>query len=172
MYKMKKISVLLLMAAAAFFLVTGCQPVAQLYNGNLYKDIKTFPLDVSETTQASLETFEMKTSFDYRTGGPVLSISGTAAMGTHYQLMYDRIKVLNLFLFFLDDSNYVIDGVRLYHGYYVDSDATFPFEQEVPIPAAATQIAVGYEATFTSTDSDGNTGGGEWIYKLPLSGRK
>lgn len=153
-------------------LLTGCQPQANLYIGNLYKDAETFPLNVSETTPATLETFEFRTSFNYRTGGPVLSISGTASMGNHYQLMFGRIRVFDLFLFFLDDNNYVIDGTRLSHVVNADPESTFHFEQEATIPAAATQIALGYEATLTSADSKGANGGGDWIYMLPLSSRK
>ena len=171
MNSLKSNSVLILLLLAVF-LLTGCQPVAQLYNGNVYKDAKTFSLDVTDTTSADLETFEIKTSFSYRTSGPALSISGTVAMGTHYQLMYGRIRVFDLFLFFLDDDNRVIDGARLYNTVNAFPEDTFRFEQELMVPAGATQVALGYEATFTSSDSRGTAGGGDWIYKLPLSSGK
>lgn len=171
MNSLKKSSFIVLVFWVAF-LLTGCQPVAQLYNGNVYKNAKMSPLNVSETTTVTEETFELKTSFNYSTSGTMLSISGTVVMGTHYQLMYDRIKVFDLFLFFLDDSDVVIDGTRLYHAFSAFSYETFSFEQDVTVPAGATKIAMGYEATFNSTDSDGSTGGGDWIYRLPLSSRK
>ena len=171
MHSLKKKTILILFLSTVFFL-TGCQPVAQLYIGNVYKDAKTFPLDVSETTPVTLETFEMKTSFDYRTSGTVFSISGTASLGGHYQTMYGRVKVIDLFLFFLDDNNYVIDGTRLYNAVNAFPEDTFRFNQEMTVPAGATQIALGYEATLSSADSRETAGGGEWIYRVPLSSRK
>ena len=162
----KKRSFLLILAVS--ILTAGCLPVAQIYNGNVFRDAKPYSLAVSKATQVDIETFEFKSSFSYETDGTALSISGTAAMGTHYQLMYGRIRVFDLFLFFLDDNNYVIDGTRLYNAVNADTTGKFPFEQEVMIPAGATQIALGYETSFYSTDTDGGSGGGDWVYLLPL----
>ncbi len=172
MCAIKKISSLLLYLSV-FFFTTGCHPVAKLYNGNVYKDAKIFPLDVAETTPAEFEAFQLKTSFTYSADSSDLAISGTAAMGNHYQLIYERIKDINLFLFFLDDNNYVIDGTRLYNAFNKDSSSTFPFKSKLRIPATATKIALGYEVNMSSSDSEGDpSGGGDWFYRLPLSSVK
>lgn len=168
MHSLPKISAFLLSLLALNFL-TGCQPVANLYIGNFYTDAKTFPLAVSDTAQAELDTFELRSTFSYKTTGNVLSISGTAEFGSHYQLMYEKLNSYNLFLFFLDDNHLVVGGVRLYNGHFIDPDKTFPFDQEVTIPATATQIAMGFEANFSSTESEAGGGGRELIYRLPLS---
>jgi hypothetical protein len=172
--KSLKYFVLLLMLFAVFFLSTGCKPVAQLYIGNVYKDATTFPLDVTQTTPAELKTFEIQTSFTYKKSDQSLSISGTVAMGNHYQFMYETINVFDLFLFFLDDNNRVIDGTQLYHAANADSSDTFPFKQDIAVPTTATQIALGYEASFgpSGADDNGHGGGGRWIYHLPLSSAK
>jgi|GEM_PF-6358856 len=166
----RKSTFLLSLFAVSLFI--GCQPVINLYIGNFYKDATTFPLPVSGTSQAELDTFELRTTFNYTVTGNILSLSGTAELGTHYQLMYDRLNAYNLFLFLLDDNHLVVGGVRLYHGFSIDPGDTFHFDQELTIPPTATQIAIGFEATLASPDSEGGGGGGELMYRLPLSPAK
>ncbi len=90
-----------------FSTVSGCLPTQELYVGNKVT-AEQVPLESNAVRSGTWQTFDLTIDYNFVAKGDVLEISGQAVLGDYQRMVYDIIRSLNIYLFFLDDESRVL----------------------------------------------------------------
>ena len=114
----------------------------------------------------SIENFDIIINYEFTRIGDVLEISGQAALAERYPLLYERLKYLYVYLFFLDDASRVLETVSLAKALTGRTDERLVFSQSLSVPAGAVGISFGYNGEV----QEGGRGdaASHTFYLLPL----
>jgi len=160
----------------ATLILAGCQvqPVATYYRGYKSVNESATPLVRGESHQGQWQTFDMRVDYRADVGQNDISIAGTATLGQYYLMNTNRMRSLDLFLFFLDENSKVMRTVELSNGLMQWPEEILTFNQNVKVPAGASSFAFGYRGeAYHDTGgggekgSDGEGGGVDVFYDLP-----
>ncbi len=154
----KYLIALLLLAA---MILAGCQvqPVETYYRGYKSVNESAKPLVRGDSQMGQWQTFDMQVDYRTRVGQDDLAISGTAKLGQYYLMNTNRLRKLDLYLFFLDDSSKVIKTVELSNGLTLLPEEIIAFNQDVKMPEAASFFAFGYRGEALRDDGGGGDKG-------------
>ncbi len=134
------------------------------YQGNLVTPaMQVVALQESDSMTSSWATFDLTIDYEFMGDDGFMDISGQAVLSEHYQMNYNSISRLYVYLFFLDENSRVLESARLVRSLTGDVDEVMAFSHRYKLPAGATDFSFGYDGmareirTFSS------------FYELPLS---
>ena len=154
-------TVLLIVSCALALLVSGCLQPQALYIGNKVTAEKVeLRKDVPQV--GTWETFDLKIAYDFVVKGQDLDISGQAELGDHQKMVYDHVRSLDIYLFFLDHDSRVLLTEPLDRSFSGSTQRTLFFTRSYKIPDGAKAFSFGYSGQVTEQDGQMS------FYLLPL----
>ena len=157
-------TVLVGFAAMLSLMAQGCVETSMRYHGNAPSpDMSLFVLQKGGVQSGTWQTFDITIDYSYSQNAEGLDISGQAVLSEHYQMNYDGISKLDLFLFFLDEDSRVLETVRIAWSMTGRVTEIMTFSQKLTVPSGAKNLSFGYDGAATADRS-----GGTIFYELPL----
>lgn len=144
----------LLAAIAALFLLSlgGCQNVASFHVGGKVPSADSVPLLTGGPHQGTWDSFEIIIPYTYEQRGSTLDISADCRLGPHYQSLYNRLSRLDLYLYFVDESNTVLATSLLTSAYRQTTDETITFRRTLAIPSGTEGFSFGYQGAVSELE--------------------
>ena len=153
--------VLLVFSCALVLLVSGCLQTQELYIGNKVTAEK-IALGKDSPQVGTWETFDLKIAYEFVVKGQDLDISGQIELGDHQKMVYDNVRSLYIFLFFLDHDSRVLLTEPLDRTFMGSTQQTVSFTRSYKVPAGAKALSFGYSGKVAEQD------GQMTFYLLPL----
>jgi hypothetical protein len=103
---------LVVLSLWTIFTLTGCVPTAELYVG---KTVTAAPVVWLEDAAATgtWQTFDLIINYSYNNDGGLVELTGQGELSQHYQLTYNRVRSLRVYLFLLDAEGMVTETVNI-----------------------------------------------------------
>jgi hypothetical protein len=153
--------VLLIVSCMLALLVSGCLPPQALYIGNQVTAEKV-ALSKDASQVGTWETFDIKIAYKFAVKGDLLEISGQAELGDHQKMVYDHVRSLDIYLFFLDHDSRVLLTEPLDRSLRGSTEQTVSFARSYKIPDGTKALSFGYSGQVAEQD------GQMTFYLLPL----
>jgi len=121
----------------------GCTPVAELYQGKPVDANDIVWLKPAGTGAGNWQTFDMSIDYQVAQDNGLLEVSGQGRLSQHYQLVYQKVRFLTVYLFLLDGDGRVLETVELpvFLGHTED---TFDFKRHLNITDLTKGLSFGY----------------------------
>ncbi len=149
-----------------FFLVSGCVETVSMYHGNKVSNVQVVTLQEGVQNAGTWETFDVVVDYSYLKEGEVLELTGNVELGQSYQMTYDRLRYLDLFLFFTDEGSRVLETVA-FRGFLTNTtDDQRKFTRSYNVPAGTVGFSFGYNGAVGGRD------GHITFSQLPLNNSK
>lgn len=147
-----------------FFLAAGCVNPSLMYHGNsLSSEMSLVILQKGATQSGTWKTFDITIDYEYTQNADVLDVSGKAVLSEHYQMNYNGISRLDIFLFFLDENSRVLKTANITKSMTGETTEVMTFSKQHTVPAEAKSFSFGYQGSALAELSGTTT-----FYKLPL----
>ena len=162
MFALRKARLLWLVCLLAF-VASGCVATEMLYRGNTVSAVPVLALQEDGLNAGVWETFDLIIEYEYSQAGNVMEITGDVSLTQHYQITYDRLRRLSVYLFFVDENSQVLETLSFVNIMTGSTEERLRLSRRYNIPAGAVGISFGYKGSVDCRDS-------YWsFYKLPLS---
>jgi hypothetical protein len=148
------------------FGMSGCVETAMMYHGNEVSNVQVVTLQEGTKNAGTWETFDLVINYTYLKNKEVLELSGDVELGQSYQIAYDRLRYLDLFLFFTDEDSRVLETVA-FRGFLTNTtDDQRKFTRSYNVPAGTVGFSFGYNGAVGGRD------GHTTFNQLPLNKSK
>lgn len=140
----------------------GCVETAMKYRGNQIAPVHVVALLDGQQAAGTWQTFDLVIEYTSLKNGDALELSGQVELGQSYQITYDRLKFLDLYVFFMDKDSRVLETVYMPAILTNTTDDRGTFTRSFKVPAGTVGVSFGY---------DGKVGGWDGhtrFYQLPL----
>jgi hypothetical protein len=154
-------TVLLIVSCMLALLVSGCLQTKELYKCNKFTAEK-IALGKDSLNVGIWETFDIKIAYEFIATGDLLEISGQAELGDHQKMVYDHVRFLDIFLFFLDNDSRVLMTEYLDRSMSGGTEQTVVFKHTYKLPDGVKGLSFGYSGKVLEQD------GQMVFYRLPL----
>ena len=152
---------LLIVSCLLALLVSGCLQTQELYIGNKVTAEKVeLRKDVPQV--GTWETFDLKIAYEFVANGQNLDISGQTELGDHQKMVYDYVRFLDIYIFFLDHDSRVLLTEALNSSFSDSVDRTVLFKRSYKIPEGTEALSFGYSGKVEEQDGQMS------FYLLPL----
>ena len=141
----------LIVSCLLALLVCGCLQTQELYIGNKVTAEKV-ELRKDTPRAGTWETFDLKIAYEFVVNGENLDISGQTELGDHQQMVYDRVRSLDIYIFFLDHDSRVLLTEPLDRSLRGSTQDAVPFMRSYKIPDGAKALSFGYSGQVTEQD--------------------
>ena len=152
---------LLVFSCALVLLVSGCIQPQALYIGNKVT-AEEIALGKDAPQVGTWETFDLKIAYEFSIKDQNLHISGQTELGDHQKMVYDHVRSLDIYLFFLDHDSRVLLTEPLDRSFRGSTQQTVLFTRSYKIPAGSKALSFGYSGQVAEQD------GQMTFYLLPL----
>ena len=152
---------LLVFSCALVLLVSGCIQTQALYIGNKVTAEK-FAIGKNAPLGGTWETFDLKIAYDFVVKGQDLDISGQIELGDHQKMVYDHVRSLDIYLFFVDHDSRVLLTQPLDRSFRGSTEQTQSFTRSYKIPDGTKALSFGYSGQVMEQDGQMS------FYLLPL----
>ena len=143
------------------FVASGCIEIPMLFHGNTVSSVPV--VDLLEGPAAGRwETFDLIIDYKYIKQGDRFEISGQAALSQHYQMTYDGISRMYVYIFFLDKDSRVLETAYLVNAWAGNTQDIQNFSKSYKVPNGTTGVSFGY-----SGEASGDLGN-TTFYAMPL----
>ena len=142
---------------------SGCVETAMMYRGNTVSSVPVVALEENGPNAGTWETFDLTIEYDYAQDGNVLEITGEVALNQHYQLTYDHLRRLYIYMFFVDENSQVLETFSFVGIMTGSTEDRLRVSRSYVVPTGAVGISFGYEGAAGDMDSHSS------FYKLPLN---
>ena len=143
--------------------ISGCGETAMMYRGNTVSSVPVVTLQEDFPRAGTWETFDLVIDYEFAQDGDVLEITGEVALTQHYHIVYDRLRHLYVYLFFVDTNSQVLETFSFVGNLTGSTEERLRVSRRYKIPIGATGISFGYDGA--AGDCESHTS----FYKLPLS---
>ena len=144
-------SFLLIVFCLLALLISGCLQTQELYIGNKVTAEKV-ALGKEDPQVGTWETFDLKIAYEFVVNGQNLDISGQIELGDHQKMVYDRVRSLDVYLFFLDHDSRVLLTQPLDRSFQGGTQWTESFTRSYEIPDGTKALSFGYSGQVTEQD--------------------
>ena len=146
------------------FFVAGCVETSMMFHGNVpSSEMNLVSLKKGGVQSGTWETFDIAIDYSYIQNAEGLEISGQAVLSEHFQMNYDGITRLDIFLFFLDEDSRVLKTAKISWSMMGNVTEIMTFSQLHTVPAGAKSLSFGYDGAVVEDRSGPAT-----FYALPL----
>lgn len=142
---------LLTVSCLLALLVSGCLQTQELYIGNKVTAEKV-EIKKDGPQVGIWETFDLKIAYEFVVNGQNLDISGQIELGDHQKMVYDRVRSLDIYLFFLDHDSRVLLTQPLDRSFQGSTQWTQSFTRSYEIPDATEALSFGYSGQVSEQD--------------------
>ena len=142
-------------------LLSGCLSPQELYLGNKV-ETEQVALVRGVPQSGTWQTFDLNIAYNYLTTAENIDISGQAELGDHQKMVYDRVRSLDIYLFFLDPEARVLLTEPLNRTFGGTTDQKMTFKRSYKIPSGTVALSFGYSGKVEELDSQ------MYFYQLPL----
>ena len=108
-----KMKTLVVALFCLIFAVTGCVPTSELYIGKPVTSAPVIEFQKAENAAGTWQTFDMTINYTYTASGGLIEIAGQGELSQHYQMMYNNVRTLRVYLFLLDGDGIVLETVGI-----------------------------------------------------------
>lgn len=143
---------------------SGCAatPTAALFQGNPVDSQQVVAMQTGGPHGGTFENFDIRIEYRHTLDGAVFELAGGATLGAHYQMMYDRIRDLRIYLFFVDSDARVLETASLVWAAVGSTSQPLGFSRFLKVPEGAAGFAFGYDGKVSEWE------GSVSFYLLPL----
>ena len=157
-----KVKFACLALSCLLFVASGCIEIPMLFHGNTVSSVPVVALLEGSPAAGSWETFDLIIDYKYMKQGDRFEISGQAALSQHYQMTYDGISKMYVYIFFLDKDSRVLETAYLVNPWTGNTQDIQDFSKSYKVPNGTTGVSFGYSGEV-SEDLGNNI-----FYALPL----
>jgi len=136
------------------FAVTGCVPTSELYIGKPVTSAPIIEFQKAEITAGTWQTFDVTINYTYTVSGGLIEIAGQGELSQHYQMMYNRVRTMRVYLFLLDADAIILQTAEI-QAFLMSTEDKFTFN----IPFKANESMKGFSFGYrgVASDMDGQT---------------
>ena len=149
--KMKTLVVALL---CLIFAVTGCVPTSELYIGKPVTSAPIIEFQKAEITAGTWQTFDVTINYTYTVSGGLIEIAGQGELSQHYQMMYNRVRTMRVYLFLLDADTIILQTLEI-PAFLMSTEDKFTFNISFKVNESVKGFSFGYRGV--TSDMDGQT---------------
>ena len=132
---------------------SGCVETSMMYRGNIVPPVHVVALQENGPNVGRWETFDIIIDYEYVHDGDLMEISGQLRLGQHYQAIYDQLRYLDVYLFFVNEQSRVLETVLFTRNMNSDPEETFSISRRYNVPAGTAGISFGYSGTVRELGS-------------------
>ena len=129
----------------------GCMPTAELYLGKTVTSSPIVKLEKTANAAGTWQTFDMTINYTYTVAGENLEIAGQGELSQHYQMLYNRVRTLRVYLFLLDGDGIVVETVEI-PAFLFSTDDQFRFNLPFKINENRKGFSFGYRGVASEMD--------------------
>ncbi len=144
------------------FVASGCVEIPMLFHGNTVSSVPVVALLEGSPAAGRWETFDLIIDYKYIKQGDGFEISGQTALSQHYQMTYDGISRMDVYIFFLDKNSRVLETAYLVTAWTGNTQDSQDFSKSYKVPNETIGVSFGYSGEV-SEDLGNKT-----FYELPL----
>ena len=157
---MMKIKIFVVAAFCSIYALTGCVPTTELYIGKPVTAAPVIELQKDAKAAGTWQTFDMTVNYTYAVKAGLLEIAGQGELSQHYQMTYDVVKTLRVYLFLLDGNGFVLETADI-PAFLTSTEDKFTFSKTFKDSESVRGLSFGYRGV--ATDMDGQAS----FYSLP-----
>lgn len=124
-------------------LVAGCVATSALYIGKPVKAQQVVRLPAGVPQSGTWETFDMSINYQALVDGDVLELFIQGSLTQHYQILYNGVRGLRVYLFLLDADNRILETLLLPVS-LTHAEDRFQRRQYVKVSSAVKGFSFGY----------------------------
>ena len=144
-------------------LATGCVETSMMFHGNSPSPaMNVVTLQKGGTYSGTWNTFDLTIDYTYSLNDRSFEVSGKAYLGDHYEMNYNAITKLFVYMFFLDENSKVLKTTKIVRAMTGSMDEIMTFTQQYTVPSGSTSITFGYDGTAHEMRNTHS------FYELPL----
>jgi len=146
-----KVKIIVVIVIFLFSITTGCAPIAELYVGKPVTSAPIAKLQKGTPSAGTWQTFDMSINYTYKMEKGTLEIAGQGELSQHYQMVYDVVKTLRVYLFLLDGDGVILETVSLPAFLYRTEDK-FTFSEGFKNNESIKGISFGYRGVASEAE--------------------
>lgn len=158
-----KIRIAVLGALSLCLVAAGCAGLSSSFTGSKVSSAPIVPIKQVDSAASRWQTFDINIDYIFKRQDDVFDISGVAALSDHYELNYESLRDLRVFLFLLDADARVLQAVPVARSLTTDLDEKLDFKVSLKAPTGFAAFSFGYDGQ--AKDQRGGTS----FYNLPLN---
>jgi hypothetical protein len=152
-----------------FILLTACTAPSNQFVGNaVAPEQQIVALQSGGASTDLWQTFDIKIDYQYKRDGNMFEISGAAELTPRYEMLYENLRDLRVFLFFLNDKAHVLEANLLARNLTNRVDESLGFTKFYKVPPGTESITFGYDGYVMEAEQRRGGGGLKSFYMLPL----
>ena len=149
-------------------LCTGCAATSNQFVGNsVAPQQQIVALPSGGSSVDSWQNFDITIDYQYKRVGDLFEITGAAELTPRYEMLYENLRDLRVFLFFLDDKARVLGANMLARSLTNRVDESLGFTKFYKVPPGTVSFTFGYDG-YVSEAGERYWGGLKSFYMLPL----
>ncbi|MGK2905487.1 MAG: hypothetical protein ACSLFH_03965 [Desulfuromonadales bacterium] len=149
-------------------LCTSCAATSNQFVGNsVAPQHQVVALQPGGASAGLWQTFDIVINYQYKRVGDLFEFSGAAELTPRYEMLYENLRDLRVFLFFLDDKAHVLRANMLARSLTNRVDERLGFTRLYNIPPGTASITFGYDGNVSEAGMR-RWRGGKSFYMLPL----
>ena len=133
------------------FSITGCVPTAELYIGKQVTDAPIVQLEEGANVSGTWQTFDMTINYRYQTDGDLIDLAGQGQLSQHYQLMYNGVRSMQVYLFLLDADGLVLETMEI-PAFLISTEDRFTFSKPFKASEKVNGFSFGYRGEATEME--------------------
>jgi len=149
-----KIKTLVVAILCLIFAVTGCVPTSELYIGKPVTSAPIIEFQKAEITAGTWQTFDVTINYTYTVSGGLIEITGQGELSQHYQMMYNNVRTMRVYLFLLDADAVILQTVEI-PAFLTSTEDKFTFNIPFKVNQSMKGFSFGYRGV--ASDMDGQT---------------
>jgi len=149
-----KIKMLVSTIVCLLFIATGCVPISDLYIGKPVTSAPVIKFQDHENAAGTWQTFDVTINYNYSRSDELIEITGQGELSQHYQMVYDGVRTMRVYLFLLDADGIVIKTVDI-PTFLTTTEDIFTFN--VPIKGSENIKAFSFGYSGVVSDREGQS---------------
>ena len=141
----------LVMSLCLFFVITGCVPTAELYIGKQVTAAPIVQIQKGANVSGTWQTFDVTINYQYQTDGDIIDLAGQGELSQHYQMVYDGVRYLYVYLFLLDADGLVLETIEI-PAFLTSTEDKFAFNKLFKITKNIKGFSFGYRGVATEME--------------------
>jgi hypothetical protein len=133
------------------FVMAGCVPTAELYLGKSVTNAPIIKLEKGANVSGTWQTFDVTINYQYQADGDIITLAGQGELSQHYQMVYDGVRYLRVYLFLLDADGLVLETIEI-PAFLNYTEDQFAFNKPLKVDASIKSFSFGYRGVATEMD--------------------
>lgn len=155
-----RVKVQVVMFLCLWFMIAGCATTAELYIGKQVTDAPIVQLEDGAGVAGTWKTFDMTINYRYQADGDLIDLAGQGELSQHYQLLYNGVRSLRVYLFLLDADGLVLETIEI-PAFLTGTEDKFAFNMPFKANRDIKGFSFGYRGVATENE------GQAYFYSLP-----